>query len=108
MAVQLVGRTFEADLGQLQARSTYESDTRMTFVVTSGAGMTTDGDGDHVIAHSRVSGWITDGDAAIVDIFRRGRWHRRAPGRRPAVRRGGPDRQRQPDGLTEPDPERTS
>lgn len=27
-------------------------------------------DGDFVIAHSRVSGWHPDGDAAIVDIFR--------------------------------------
>jgi len=27
-------------------------------------------DGDHVIAHSVVSGWIPEGDAAIVDIFR--------------------------------------
>ena len=27
-------------------------------------------DGDHVIAHSRVSGWLPEGDAAIVDIFR--------------------------------------
>ncbi|TWF74993.1 hypothetical protein FHX44_11877 [Pseudonocardia hierapolitana] len=43
MAAQLVGKTFAANLGQLQARLTYESDTRMTFVVTSGAGMTTDG-----------------------------------------------------------------
>ncbi|WP_235926539.1 MoaF-related domain-containing protein [Actinokineospora pegani] len=43
MAVQLVGKTFAANLGQLQARLTSESDTRMTFVVTSGAGMTADG-----------------------------------------------------------------
>ncbi|GLY51525.1 nuclear transport factor 2 family protein [Lentzea sp. NBRC 102530] len=27
-------------------------------------------DGDFVIAHSRVSGWLPEGDAAIVDIFR--------------------------------------
>ncbi|MEO3811001.1 hypothetical protein ABGB17_18555 [Sphaerisporangium sp. B11E5] len=27
-------------------------------------------DGDHVIAHSRAGGWIPDGDAAIVGIFR--------------------------------------
>ncbi|GAA3224035.1 hypothetical protein GCM10017691_11680 [Pseudonocardia petroleophila] len=43
MTAQLVGRTFAADLGQLQVRSTYESDTRMTFTVIRGAGMTTDG-----------------------------------------------------------------
>ncbi|MEU6643495.1 hypothetical protein ABZ863_13205 [Saccharomonospora sp. NPDC046836] len=34
MAAQLVGKTFAADLGQLQVRLTYESDMRMTFVVT--------------------------------------------------------------------------
>ncbi|MGW3995850.1 nuclear transport factor 2 family protein [Amycolatopsis sp. NPDC004772] len=27
-------------------------------------------DGDYVIAHSKVSGWLPEGDAAIVDIFR--------------------------------------
>lgn len=27
-------------------------------------------DGDYVIAHSRVSGWLPDGDAAIADFFR--------------------------------------
>ncbi|OZM83158.1 hypothetical protein [Pseudonocardia sp. MH-G8] len=43
MAAQLVGKTFAADLGPLQVRCTYESATRMTFVVTSGAGMTADG-----------------------------------------------------------------
>ena len=43
MTTALAGKTYAADLGQLQVRITYESDTRMTFVVSSGAGLTTDG-----------------------------------------------------------------
>ena len=38
MATQLVSKTFAADLGRLQVRLTYESDTRMTFEVIRGPG----------------------------------------------------------------------
>ncbi|GHH38780.1 MoaF-related domain-containing protein [Lentzea cavernae] len=43
MAHELVGKTFAVDLGALRVKLTYETDERMTFVVTSGGGMTSDG-----------------------------------------------------------------
>src|SRR3712207_3950857 len=75
MAAQLVGRTFAANLGRLQARLTYESDTRMTFVVTSGAGMTTDGHSETVdveIVEIRpqlyLVSWREAGGATVVHL----------------------------------------
>lgn len=48
MAIELVGKTYAVDLGSLQVRMTYESETRMTFVVTSGADLTSDGHSETV------------------------------------------------------------
>ena len=75
MAAQLVGRTFAANLGRLQARLTYESDTRMTFVVTSGAGMTTDGHSETVDVeiveirpHVHLVSWREASGATVVHV----------------------------------------
>ncbi|WP_440106422.1 phenolic acid decarboxylase [Streptosporangium sp. H16] len=43
MTPELVGRTFAADLGRLKVKLTYDTDSKMTFVVTSGAAMVADG-----------------------------------------------------------------
>ena len=75
MATQLVGKTFAANLGRLQVRLTYESDTQMTFTVISGGGMTTDGHTETVgveIVEIRpevyLVSWREAGGATVVHV----------------------------------------
>lgn len=75
MSNELVGKTFAADLGALRVRLTYETCTRMTFVVDSGAGMTADGHTEtvdveivEVRPHVYLVSWREAGGATVVHV----------------------------------------
>lgn len=73
MSHELVGKTFAVDLGALQVKLTYETDTRMTFVVASGGEMTSDGHTEtvdveivEVRPHAYLVSWREAGGATVV------------------------------------------